>query len=293
MNELLESLVGKTLNLPKERIAEILYDSEGNIKEGAIDELVRLDADRVNTLKKASKDDLTRIHNEAYSKAKAEVLSDFEAKIREELGVTTDAKGIELIKDIVAKKSNVQIDEEKVKLHPKYIELEKKLSSEYISKAEYEKTKKELEDFKRNVARESTLSVVKADAVKVFRGLKPVLSKDPARATNQEADFLNKIAAYDFEVQADGKHIIKKADGTRLETLNGYPIDFDEFIKSEANKYFDFEVQGDKGNAGNQGGGGLNMVMPKSESEYLTMLANEPDPQKAKALMTAWQARQK
>ena len=41
MNELLESLVGKTLNLPKEQLAGILYEPDGTtLKADAIEKLV-------------------------------------------------------------------------------------------------------------------------------------------------------------------------------------------------------------------------------------------------------------
>ncbi len=162
MNEFIEGLVGKTLNLPKEKVAELLYEPDGTtIKPDAIDTIVSLDALRIKSLKDAHKDELTKIHDEAYGKAKGEALTKWEKQIKEELGITTDAKGIDLVKEAISKAANVQMDEEKIKLHPKFIELEKKLNQDFISKAEYDKVKQEFDEFKSQVDRFKITSVVK------------------------------------------------------------------------------------------------------------------------------------
>ncbi len=291
MKETLEQLVGKLLNLPKEKVAE-LYESDGEtLKADAIDQLVQIDAARIKAIKDSHKEELTRIHDEAYSKAKGESLAKWEKQIKDELGLTTDAKGIDLIKEAIAKNSKIEIDEEKIKLHPRYIELEKRLNNEYISKAEYDKVKQEFDEFKGMIDKTRVVSAVKQDAVKIFRGLKPVLSKDPVKATNQENDFVEKLTQFDYEIQNDGNHVIKSG-GKRLETQNGFPVSFADFVKSEAQKYYDFEIQDPKGNAGNNNtGGGLNIVIPQTEAEFRTMLATEPDPQKQIALVNAWKAK--
>lgn len=292
MKETLEQLVGRLLNLPKEKVAE-LYESDGEtLKADAIDTLVAIDAARIKALKDAHKDELTKIHDEAYSKAKGESLAKWEKQIKDELGLQTDAKGLDLIKEAIAKNAKVEIDEEKIKLHPRYIELERKLNNEFISKAEYDKVKKEFDEFKTVIERGKVVDVVKQDAIRIFRSLKPVLSKDPARATNQESDFVEKLTRFDYDIQNDGNHVIM-VDGKRLETSNGFSVAFADFVKSEAAKYFDFEVQDNRGNAGNNNNSGssLNIVLPQSEAEYITMLAKEPDPHKQVALRNAWNAK--
>lgn len=295
MNELLESLVGKTLNLPKEQLAGILYEPDGTtLKADAIEKLVEIDAQRIKSIKDAHKEDLTRMHDEGYSKGKGESLSKWEKQIKEELGLETDTKGIDLIKEAIAKNSKVEMDEEKIKLHPKYLELERKLNNEYLPKAEYDKVKAEFDEFKQQIEVTKVNSVVKQDAVRVFRSLKPVLSKDPVKSTNQETDFVNKLTQFEYELQNDGNHVIK-IGGKRLETANGYPISFADFVKSEASKYYDFEQQDQRGNAGNadSDGSGGNIMFPQSEREFLEMLANETDPAKAVALNNAWKAKNK
>lgn len=296
MNELLESLVGKTLNLPKEKLAEILYEPDGTTpKADAIDKLVEIDALRIKSLKDSHKDELTRMHDDGYSKAKGESLAKWEKQIKEEFGIQSDAKGADLVKELISKGAKIELDEEKIKLHPKYIELEKKLNNEYISKADYDRVSKEFEDFKEKNRTEQIGSVIKKDAILAFRSLKPVLSKDPAKALNQEADFASKLLSFEYDLQEDGNHIIK-VNGRRLENTSGYPVSFADFVKSEASKYYDFEQQDSRANAGNNNSGGNNgtsMIMPQTEKEYQIMLANETDPVKASALMKAWKEKNK
>lgn len=295
MNEIIESLVGKTLNLPKEQLAGILYEPDGvTFKPDAVDKLVEIDAQRIKQLREAHKEDLTRMHDDGYSKGKGESLTKWEKQLKEELGLESDAKGIDLIKEAIAKNAKVEIDEEKIKLHPRYIELEKKLNNEYISKAEYDKVKVEFDEFKNQIEVTKVNSVVKQDAIKAFRSLKPVLSKDPVKATNQESDFVNKLTSFEYDLQDDGNHIIK-INGKRLETNNGYPVSFADFVKSEASKYYDFEQQDSRGNAGNanNGNAGTGVTLPSTEREYLVMLANEADPAKQVALVNAWKAKNK
>ena len=293
MNELIKSLVGKTLNLSEEQVASYLYEEDGTtVKADAVDKFIEIDAARIKALKEAHKADLTAMHDRAYSEAKGETLSKYEERLKEELGLQTEAKGIDLVKEAIAKFAKTEIDEEKVKLHPRYIELEKKLNQDFISKAEYDKIKGEFDLFKNEIEKTKVSSVIKQDAIRLFRSLKPVLSKDPIKATNQEDDFVNKLIAFEYDLQNDGNHIIKQG-GRRLETVNGYPVTFADFVKSEAAKYYDFQQQDERGNSGNNNGSnsGGGITMPQTQDEYIQMLANESDPVKSVALMNAWKAK--
>lgn len=288
MKEFITSLVGKTLNLSNEQLAEIVYESDGTtIKADAIDKLVEIDAKRISTLKDAHKAELTTMHDTGYNKGKGETLAKFEKQLKDEFKVESDLKGVDLVKEIIAKNAKIDIDDEKVKLHPMFRSLETKLQSDYIPKADYEKIKGEFDTFKRQIEVAKTQAVVRQDGLKIFRSLNPVLSKDATKALNQENDFLDKLSSYNYEIQNDGNHVILK-DGKRLETANGYAITFADFVKSEAQKYFDFNVQDDRGNSGNKNGGNNNITVPKSEAEMLQMASKEPDPTKARAIIEAW-----
>ena len=292
MPDILKDFAVKSLNLTDEQFAAILYaDDKTTVKETALTELLALDSERVKTLKAVNKDDLTKMHDTGYKKAQAELMPKFEQSLKDEFGVSeSNSQGIELVKEIIAKISkDTNLDDDKVKLHPLYVQLEKKLGTDYVAKAEYDAVKGEFDGYKNHVEKEKVHAVVLTDAIRVFRELKPVLSKDPAKAMNQETDFRDKLKSFEYEVQQDGSHIIK-IDGKRLENAQGHPVLFKDFVKTQADKYFDFEVQGGKSNAGNEGGGsGGSGKMPTTKAEYNLAIATETDPKKRVELMEYWQ----
>jgi hypothetical protein len=293
--ELIEGIVGKTLNVPNEKIAEILYAEDGTLKSDALDNIVNLDAQRIQKLKDEHKAEETKIHDKGYKKAQSESLTKFESELKEEFGVPdSQSKGKDLVKEIVSKMAkDTGLTEEAVKLHPKFLELERKLTGEYVPKTDFEKVNTEFSDYKKTFERRQILQTVTSDAIKVFRSLKPVLPSDPTLAANQEAFFLEKLGAFDYEVQQDGNHIIT-IDGKRLETPNGHPVSFQDFVKGEAAKYFPFQVQDGKGNAGQEDGkGNPVIVMPTTEEEYKNALAMCADPQQRVKIMLYWKEKHK
>lgn len=296
MPDVLKDFAVKSLNLTDEQFAAIVYaDDKTTIKDNAMDELLRLDSERVKSLKAANKDELTQMHDKGYKKAQGETAAKFEQALKDEFGVAeSKAQGTELVKEIIAKISTTtQLDDDKVKLHPLYVQLEKKLGSEYVARADYDRINEEYNGYKNNVEKEKVLSVVISDALRAFRELKPVLPKDTAKALNLEADFLGKLKAFEYEVQADGSHIIK-IEGKRYENAQGHPVQFKDFIKQQADKYFEFEVQNKKENSGNDNGNGSGSVkVPTSVAEYNLAVASETDAKKRIALMDAWEARNK
>jgi uncharacterized protein (DUF2249 family) len=287
----LKDFAVKALNLTDEQFAEIVYsDDKVTFKDNAVEELLRLDAERVSKLKSANKEELTKMHDKGHQKGLAEGLSKFEGSLKEQFGVETSSQGVELVKEIIAKISkDTNLDDDKVKLHPLYLQLERKVGTDYIAKAEYDKVKGEFDGYKSQVEKDKVNGVVINDALKDFRNLKPVLSKDPTKALNQEARFLNELKSYEYEVQSDGNHVVK-IDGKRLENAQGHPVLFRDFVKSQAEKYFDFEVQGSKGSAGNNNSQNNDIVVtvPTDKRAYLIALNNETDPQKRVAMMHAW-----
>jgi uncharacterized protein (DUF2249 family) len=287
----LKDFAVKALNLTDEQFAEIVYsDDKGTFKDNAVEELLRLDAERVSKLKSANKEELTKMHDKGHQKGLAEGLSKFEGSLKEQFSVETSSQGVELVKEIIAKISkDTNLDDDKVKLHPLYLQLERKVGTDYIAKAEYDKVKGEFDGYKSQVEKDKVNGVVINDALKDFRNLKPVLSKDPTKALNQEARFLNELKSYEYEVQSDGNHVVK-IDGKRLENAQGHPVLFRDFVKSQAEKYFDFEVQGSKGSAGNNNSQNNDIVVtvPTDKRAYLIALNNETDPQKRVAMMHAW-----
>lgn len=294
MSDVLKDFAVKALNITDEQFAEIVYsDDKGTVKETAIQELLRLDAERVTKLKSANKDELTQMHDKGYKKAQAESISKFEGSLKEQFGVAdSTSQGIDLVKEIIAKISkDTNLDDDKVKLHPLYVQLEKKLGSEYVAKAEYDKVLGEFDGYKSNVEKDKILTVVVSDALKEFESLNPVLSTDAKRAYNQKLDFIAKMKAFEYEVQSDGNHIIK-VDGKRVENAQGHPVPFKDFIKQQTELYYDLNVQGKKDSAGNNnnnGGGAQNIIVPSDRKEYMQKLVSITDPQEKVKFMKAWE----
>ena len=289
--DFLKDFAVKVLNLTDEQFAETVYSDveKQTLKDDALQQLLNKDAERIKAAKAIAKERETELHDKGYKKAQAESLSKFEKEIKEQFQVPdSTSQGVDLIKEIIAKISkDTNLDDDKVKLHPLYVSLEKQMKEKYIGKEEYDNVMQEFEGFKKGVEREKIMYSVKSDAVKVFRSLKPVLPSDPVKATNLENKFLAEFDTFDYQVQADGSHIIL-IDGRRLENAQGHPVSFADFVKQRADMYFEFEQQSGKGNAGNSGGGagsGGQITMPKDEQQYMEMLALETDPQKQIALV--------
>lgn len=291
MPDVLKDFAVKSLNLTDEQFAEIVYsDDKGTVKEDAIQRLLALDAERIKNAKSIAKDRETELHDKGYKKAQAESLIKFEGSLKEQFGVESTSQGIDLVKEIIAKISkDTNLDDDKVKLHPLYLQLERKVGTDFVAKAEFEKVKGEFDGYKSQVEKDKVNSIVINDALRDFRSLKPVLSKDPSKALNQEQRFLNELKSFEYEVQSDGNHVVK-IDGKRLENAQGHPVLFRDFVKQRAELQFDFELQGTKGNGGNDNSqnNDVHVTVPTDKRAYLVALNNETDPHKRVAMMNAW-----
>lgn len=247
----------KVLGMTDEEVQSLFKtDENGNqtLAENFAEVAAEKDRLRLDRIQNDHKDQLTKIHDKGYQKAQKEVMPKFESEIKKKYGYETDKVGIELIDDIVqSNKANSDIKD--VKTHPDYIKLERKLESEFIPKDKFDEISNQFETFKTNVSKEKVVGRVKEDARKVFKSLNPMLSKDPKRAANQEAEFLRKFESFDYQLQDDGNHVIL-AEGKRLENENYNPKQFAEFVKEKASEIFDFADQGSKGNSGVDPSGG-------------------------------------
>jgi len=291
MPDVLKDFAVKSLNLTDEQFAEIVYsDDKGTVKEDAIQRLLALDAERIKNAKSIAKERETELHDKGYKKAQAESLIKFEGSLKEQFGVESTSQGVDLVKEIIAKISkDTNLDDDKVKLHPLYLQLERKVGTDFVAKAEFEKVKGEFDGYKSQVEKDKVNSIVINDALRDFRSLKPVLSKDPSKALNQEQRFLNELKSFEYEVQSDGNHVVK-IDGKRLENAQGHPVLFRDFVKQRAELQFDFELQGTKGNGGNDNSqnNDVHVTVPTDKRAYLVALNNETDPHKRVAMMNAW-----
>jgi hypothetical protein len=288
MLELLTALLSKTYNMDEAAVKELLLKkSEGGdftdeIADSALDNLLSMDAERVKKLKPDTKS----IQENFYKKGKQEALSDLEKSLRSEFGHDGEEQGLDLVRSIVGKKAGKPLDDDKVKTHPLYLQLEKQ------SRAEAEKIKAEYEakigEVEKTWHRTQITGKVKSKAMEVLDSLKPVLGENPAVAATRREDFQRLFDALEFE-DANGEIVVLR-DGKRIENAHGHAISFDQFVKDEAAKRFDFYKQDPKGNAGNQNGTKPATTTFKTEAEYLKAYAESNDPAAKTAMYEAWKA---
>jgi hypothetical protein len=293
--DLLTGVLAKTLNKSPEEISELLYNKSDDsdelvLKEDAQDLVLGLDADRIASIKtstRPSKEELKKIRDQHIK----EIMGDFEKSLKNKYGIESASKGLDLVQEIIDQVSECDISEDKVKTHPLYLQLE-----ETRTKDDYEALETEFNEFKSNLERNETLSKIKRDVLTIFSSLNPIESETAAVAQTRRDDFLRKFDKYDFEVSEDGNHFVKQ-NGARLEDRHGNPIKFQDFVTNIASLNYDFANGTEKGNAGNDGqnGSGSRTDVPKTEKEYLALMAEymrTGDREKAAKLQAAWVASQ-
>lgn len=249
--ELIAAFLGTTLNMPTDKLAEILYKKADDgtitdeIREEALDALKGLDKDRIGKIKPDTK----QIFDNGYKKAQAEISEDWEMRIREKAGITDDLTGDDLIAAALEKVAKPKLDDDKVKTHPLYLALEKKAIAELeAAKVEGQKA---LETFKAEQQTVSRRSSAKSLAKDMLLGMKPVLEDDQTIADTRIADFLREFEELDYEEMED-KKLLPIKDGKRLENEHAHPVDFETLVKQKAARRFKFQVQDPKGNGGNK-----------------------------------------
>ena len=292
--EILTWLLEQAYNKTPEEIAELYIkaaDSEEvTLKEDAKDLVLDWDRERVEKLKssaKPNKDSIKQLRDQTIK----EVMEDFEKKLKAKYSIESSSKGLDLVQETIDQVSDCDISDEKVKLHPAYLELESRKTEEY------ETLQMEHEDYKLNQDRRSRLSRVSRDVLGVFATLNPIESENTIVAQTRREDFLKKFEGYDYDIKEDGNHFVK-LDGNRVEDNHGNPVKFQDFVRGIAAMNYDFKQSDDRGTAGNQqtGGSGGSVDIPKSEKEFLAKYADlklQGKTEESVALNTAWNAAQK
>lgn len=293
--EILIAFLGKTLNRPAEQIAPLLYkkgdDNETlteEISDTALDELIRLDADRVAKLKPNTKE----FFDNGYKKAEAEVAAKLEKTLREKFGVDTEGrlKGDALtdaIKAAMAEKQGATMTTDEIKLHPDFLAMERRYKKEMEEKEAAHL--KQMEELQTTFTREKSWADWSGRIRQAFKSLNPVLSKEAARAEAQVELFVNThFRDYDFKPTDDGRLLVMK-DGARVDNAHGHPLYLDDLVKQTAERLYDFEAQPPAGNAGNNNDGKPTVkVRFKDENEFLEKYANAATPEEKRALGDAW-----
>lgn len=268
MNDVMMNFLTKVFNKTEDELGELIFEGEGDdrkIRDGAADALIDLDAKRIGRLKDEYSGDQTKKFDEGYKKAQKEVLSKFENQFKEQTGFDSDLTGVDLIMEWskgLGKESKVTA--ENIKTHPEFLKIESEWNKSH--QEEIQKVKGEFDEFKSNVERNQVMGKIKDMAETEFMKLNPVLSQDPAKRKAQTGMFLERFDKYNYEFTDDGVVIMN--DGKRLEDSHGNRVSFGNFVKSEADKLFDYEVQGKKDAPGNKPADGSISKTVLSRDEY-------------------------
>ncbi len=292
--ELLAGVLAKTLDKSPEEVSDLLYNAsddsdEVTLKENAIDLVLDEDVERVKKLKSSVKPNKETI-KEIRDQEKFNVMDEFEKKLRGTYGIDSTSRGLDLVKEIIDQVSECDISDEKVKLHPAYLDLELRKTKEI------ETLQENHNDYKLNQDKISRLTTVKSKVMAIFSSLNPIESQNTVVAQTRREDFLNKFEQYDYELQDNGDLLILQ-NGKRLEDPHGNAIKFTDFVKDVAEQNYDFAQSDARGQAGNQdgNGSGSHIDVPKDEKEYLALMNNlilQGDKEGGIKLAEAWNASQ-
>lgn len=266
LKEFLSTFLGKTYNLPEEKVAELLNSEGTEVKPEAIETLLQLDVAKVAKIKSEN-------FENGLKKATKEVMTDFEKKVKEKYGITSEKQGDELIEEIVKAKAGKPgtLEEDKVKAHPLYIKLQDE-SAKAVQAKEAE-WKGKYETFEKTVSKKETFS-------EILKRANPLLEKFdlPKVQALKEAqlklltDELNK-----FEFQKnENDFVILDESGKVVEDGHGNRTNLENLVQSIAAKYWPklegkprsgsgaTNDTGDNGQSGNQWKG----KVPTNDDEF-------------------------
>lgn len=306
--EVLIGLVSTSYKLDETGVAA-LKEADGSFKDDTVDNLLKLDTERVA----AFRADGEKLKAESYSRGKRETMEAMEKELKDEFGVkSTDAKGLALIKQIVAEKlaaTGGDLTDDKIKASKLYRELEEQTQAKDKSWEEKLKAETERLTSEFNSVRDTESVLDKARTV--FKGMNPILPKNEAVARNQMSLLDQFVKDHRFQVtkDADGNPtdiVPMKKDGSgRLEDSHGHAVKFDDLIKDGARKFFEFQEgerkpgapnpngQGSKDNTGDQGGSYAPKTMAEYAEMHATIMKSHKGPDRVQHLAALKEAGQK
>jgi len=288
---ILIGVLTKTLNKSEQEATDLLYQQDGDeliVKESAMDDILSLDAKRVENIKKNAPVSADRLKNE-YGRGKKEALDELESTLKDKYSIDSDKQGVELVDSILSAKSKpTKLSDDEVKKHPLYLDLEKKR----VAREEYEKLESDYNNYKNTVEKTKKFSTVKGIARSVLQELKPIVSENPTVARTREEDFLAKFEAYEYQLDSDTPIVIKP-DGTRLEDGHGNAKPFKEFVRELAMMNYDFPKQDDKGNTGQDPDKKkqFSFTIPTNDREYAEAVNNAKTVEEKVAIKEAYHAK--
>ena len=275
MKTIITGLLSKAYNFDNGKIAELFKDGETELSEQQqteiLNKILEIDAQRVENIKKSV--DKKDAFQDGFKKAKSEVLTDFEKGLKEKFGVESDKTGLELVEELVSKKSEGgqgDLTEDVIKRSKVFQDMESNLKKQITTvKTEYETKINEIQD---GYKAEQTFSNVSQKALQIFNGLNPILPQNKTVADNQVKFFVNTLKDFKFDVQ-DERIVVMDKDGKVIEDGHGNSRSFEDIVKETASGLFEFKANNGGSGSGNggqgQGGSGSSYAgnVPKTFEE--------------------------
>ena len=283
MKTIITGLLSKAYNYDNGKIAELFKDGETELSEQQqteiLNKILEIDAQRVENIKKSV--DKKDAFQDGFKKAKSEVLTDFEKGLKEKFGVESDKTGLELIEEVVSKKSEGgqggDVTEDAIKRSKVFQDMESNLKKQVTTvKTEYETKINEIQD---GYKAEQTFSNVSQKALQIFNGLNPILPQNKTVADNQVKFFVNTLKDFKFDVQ-DERIVVMDKDGKVLEDGHGNSRSFEDIVKETASGLFEFRANNGGSGSGNggqgQGGSGSSYAgnVPKTFEELEKVMSD-------------------
>lgn len=244
-----------------ETAAEALY-SDGSLNAEAkatVSNAIKAKADRI-------KNDLTAKYNSGHASAKAEVLTQRDEEWRKKYGIDNDdLVGESLLQEIIKVQSKVT--EESIKANPMYMQVHKELSEAQKKIKQFDSIKKELDETKSKY----TQTTLRTHFEKTVSALKPVLSKDPAKAQRQLNDLFDIIKNNQVTFDKDGNPIPIDKDGNQIQDEQGNDITFDNIVKLEVLNRYDLDTNAGRQSAGSRGAAGTGTDASGSTYKGITL----------------------
>ncbi len=283
MKTIITGLLSKAYNFDNGKIAELFKDGETELSEEQqteiLNKILEIDAQRVENIKKSV--DKKDAFQDGFKKAKSEVLTDFEKGLKEKFGVESDKTGLELVEELVSKKSEGgqggDVTEDAIKRSKVFQDMESNLKKQITTvKTEYETKINEIQD---GYKAEQTFSNVSQKALQIFNGLNPILPQNKTVADNQVKFFVNSLKDFKFDVQ-DERIVVMDKDGKVLEDGHGNSRSFEDIVKETASGLFEFKANNGGSGSGNggqgQGGSGSSYAgnVPKTFEELEKVMSD-------------------
>ena len=263
MKTIITGLLSKAYNFDNGKIAELFKDGETELSEDQQKEILQKlldeDAKRVEAIKKSV--DTKPAFQDGFKKAQGEILTKFEKDLKEKFGLESDKMGLELVEELVSKKSEGgqggDLTEDAIKRSKVFQDMESNLKKQITTvKTEYETKINEIQD---GYKAEQTFSDVSQKALQIFNGLNPILPQNKTVADNQVKFFVNTLKDFKFDVQ-DERIVVMDKDGKVIEDGHGNSRSFEDIVKETASGLFEFKA--------NNGGSGSGNGQGESVSSY-------------------------